>query len=105
VLLITIYISYVIDETEDQNVLSNGSIGLLPEFANIFILYDLSKRCERLKLGNLWITSPQRTMEVLSTLFNWLTFKKFTYTIAIINQEFLQPSQEITQTNKGDREQ
>jgi hypothetical protein len=39
-LLITTYISYVIEETEDQNVLSNGSIGLLPEFVNYFLIHD-----------------------------------------------------------------
>ena len=30
ILLITIYVSYVIEESEDMKVLSNGKVGLLP---------------------------------------------------------------------------
>ena len=88
ILLITIYISYVIEETEDQSVLNNGSIGLLPEFANIFILYDLSKRCERLKITDSWIKNSRITISVLNIIFRWLTYKKFTHTMALVNEEF-----------------
>jgi hypothetical protein len=89
VLLVTTYISYVIEETEDQNVLSNGSIGLLPEFANYFLLYDFERRCERLKIKNLWINSLPNVIEVFSLLFRWLVFKSFTHTRAAVNREYL----------------
>jgi hypothetical protein len=88
ILLITVYISYVIEETEDQNVLTNGSIGLLPEFANIFILYDLSKRCERLKITESWINKPKITISVLNIIFRWLIYKQYTHTMAVVNEEF-----------------
>lgn len=86
IMLITTYISYVIEETEDQNVLSNGSIGLLPEFANYFLLYDLERRCERLRIKNLWINHLPYVVEVFSIIFRWLVFKKFTLTRATVNQ-------------------
>ena len=88
VLLITIYISYVIEETEDQNVLNNGSVSLLPEFANLFILYDLGKRCERLKLGQTWICTQSVVVEVLNIFFRWLNYKKFTHTLVTVNEEY-----------------
>ena len=84
-LLITIYISYVIEETEDQNVLVNGTVGLLPEFANIFILYDLDRRCLRLRADDSWIGDRLMVMKVLSIIFNWLIYKRFTHTKAIVN--------------------
>ena len=88
ILLITIYVSYVIEESEDMKVLSNGKVGLLPDFANLFVLYDLGKRCQRMKLGNSWIGRTKQVVQVLSTIFRWLNFKKFTHTLANINEDF-----------------
>ena len=68
-----------------MNVLSNGKVGLMPEFANIFILYDLNKRCERLKLSQTWISHPKTTVQMLRIIFRWLNYKAFTYTVATIN--------------------
>jgi len=68
--------------------LVNGSIGLLPEFANIFILYDLPERCKKLKVVNSWINDNLKAVKVLSIIFNWLIYKRFTHTTAIINLEY-----------------
>jgi hypothetical protein len=87
VLLMTIYIAHVIEETEDQNVLNNGSVGLLPEFANVFILYDLAQRCDRLKLKGTWLSDIPTVIKTLSILFRWLNYKQYTHTTAIVNEE------------------
>lgn len=55
VMLIVLLTEHIIEETEDQNVLSLGTIGLMPEFVNYFIIHDFKKPVERLKLENLWI--------------------------------------------------
>ena len=68
-----------------MNVLSNGKVGLLPEFANIFVLYDLNKRCEKLKLGQTWLSHTQSVVRILSLIFRWLNYKKFTHTVATVN--------------------
>jgi hypothetical protein len=67
-------------------VLSNGCIGLLPEFANYFLLYDFERRCERIKIKRLWINATANVIEVFSIIFRWLVFKRFTHTRAAINR-------------------
>lgn len=85
--MLTIYIACVIEETEDQNVLNNGSIELLPEFANVFILYDLNNRCQRLKLTNTWISNASVVIKTLHVLFRWLNYKQFTHTTTLISHD------------------
>lgn len=94
VLLLTIYIAYVIEETEDQNVLKNSHMELLPEFANVFILYDLNSRCSRLKLTNTWLNKVPLVVKTLDILFRWLNYKEFTHTTALINDDS-EPLKEI----------
>lgn len=50
VMLIVLLTEHIIEETEDQNVLSLGTIGLMPEFVNYFMIHDFKKPVERLKL-------------------------------------------------------
>ena len=47
-----------------------------------------------MKLGNSWIGKSKQVVQVLSTFFRWLNFKKFTHTLASINEDFTESSPE-----------
>jgi hypothetical protein len=91
VLLITIYLSYVIEETEDQSVLNNGNIGLIADLINYFMLFEFSRHCERLKIQELWMGEPANALEVFNLIFRWLNFKKFSHTTVSINKKYSEP--------------
>jgi hypothetical protein len=80
----------VIEETEDQKVLDNGKIALLPEFANLFVIYDLSKRTERFKISDKFIFQPKQVINILNLFCRWLNYKKFTHALIKINEEYLE---------------
>lgn len=42
-MLIVLLTEHIIEETEDQNVLGLGTVGLMPEFVNYFIIHDFKK--------------------------------------------------------------
>ena len=63
---------------------------MLPEFANLFIMYDLCKRTERFKINDRPIFQPNQVVKILHLFCRWLNYKKFTHTLATINEDFLE---------------
>lgn len=76
-LMLTLYISNIIEETEDQSVLENSTATLLPEFANYFLVYELKGKIAKLGIGNLWIGHLDNTLLFFNAIFQWLRFMNY----------------------------
>lgn len=92
-MLIVLLTEHIIEQTQDQNVLNLGTIGLMPQFVNYFIIHDFKKPVQRLKLQNLWVFKDNNAINVLNIFFRWMLYKKYTLTKVEINKKYLNPDQ------------
>ncbi len=76
--LIMLLVQFIIEQRKDSLVLTQGSVDLLCDYINNFLIHGLPRMARVYSLTNLAILTEQGVLTVFQSFFGWLMAKGFT---------------------------